>query len=113
MIGSSVYPHHTALARRLQAYLTWRNANARHPGVLAAQRRERPHPQRAPAALGTTQTQSRVVNPGTGFIDSALMTDCAVDPFPKKIGMPVVPGILLDHVGAGEAHVQLKVAAWM
>jgi hypothetical protein len=46
-------------------------------------------------------------------MDSALMTDRAVDPFPKEIGMPVVPGILLDHVGAGEAHVQLKVAAWM
>jgi hypothetical protein len=41
------------------------------------------------------------------------MTDRAVDPFPKQIGMPVMPGILLDHVGAGEAHVQLKVAAWM
>jgi transposase len=41
VIGSSDYPHHTALARRLQAYLSWRNANARHPDVLAAQRRER------------------------------------------------------------------------
>ncbi|MGP7998475.1 MAG: IS630 family transposase [Streptosporangiaceae bacterium] len=40
-IGSSDYPHHTALARRLQTYLAWRNANARHPDVLAAQRRER------------------------------------------------------------------------
>jgi hypothetical protein len=29
------------LARRLQAYLRWRNANAGHPDVLAAQRRER------------------------------------------------------------------------
>ena len=29
------------LARRLQDYLAWRNANARHPDVLAAQRRER------------------------------------------------------------------------
>jgi hypothetical protein len=25
----------------MQAYLRWRNANARHPDVLAAQRRER------------------------------------------------------------------------
>ena len=41
VMGSSDYPNHTALARRLQAYLRWRNANARHPGVLAAQRRER------------------------------------------------------------------------
>ena len=29
------------LARTLQAYLRWRNAHARHPDVLAAQRRER------------------------------------------------------------------------
>ena len=41
VIGSSDYPHHTALARRLQAYLAWRNVNARHPDILAAQRRER------------------------------------------------------------------------
>ena len=37
----SDHPNHPALARRLQAYLRWRNANARHPDVLAAQRRER------------------------------------------------------------------------
>jgi hypothetical protein len=41
VIGSSDYPSHAVLARRLQAYLRWRNANARHPDVLAAQRRER------------------------------------------------------------------------
>jgi hypothetical protein len=29
------------LARRLHGYLRWRNANARHPDVLTAQRRER------------------------------------------------------------------------
>jgi len=29
------------LARRLQAYLRWRSASARHPDILAAQRRER------------------------------------------------------------------------
>jgi transposase len=39
--GNSDYPNHPALARRLQAYLRWRNAHARHPGILAAQRRER------------------------------------------------------------------------
>jgi hypothetical protein len=33
--------NHPALARKLQACLRWRNAHARHPGVLAAQRRER------------------------------------------------------------------------
>jgi hypothetical protein len=40
-MGTSGHPNHPALARRLQACLRWRNAHARHPGVLAAQRRER------------------------------------------------------------------------
>jgi transposase len=41
VMGGSDHPNHTVLAQRLQDYLTWRNANARHPDVLAAQRRER------------------------------------------------------------------------
>ena len=41
VMGGSDHPNHHVLARRLQAYLAWRNANARHPDVLAAQRRER------------------------------------------------------------------------
>jgi hypothetical protein len=41
VIGNSNHPNHTMLAAKLQAYLRWRNANARHPDVLAAQRRER------------------------------------------------------------------------
>ena len=40
-MGGSDHPNHTVLATGLQAYLRWRNANARHPDVLAAQRRER------------------------------------------------------------------------
>ncbi|MER7283772.1 IS630 family transposase [Dactylosporangium sp. NPDC000244] len=40
-MANSNYPNHTVLARDLQQYLRWRNANARHPDVLAAQRRER------------------------------------------------------------------------
>ena len=41
VMGDSDHPNHTVLARRLQDYLRWRNANARHPDILAAQRRER------------------------------------------------------------------------
>jgi hypothetical protein len=41
VMGGSDHPDHTVLARRLQRYLRWCNAHARHPGVLAAQRRER------------------------------------------------------------------------
>jgi transposase len=41
VMGGSDHPSHVILARKLQQYLRWRNANARHPDVLAAQRRER------------------------------------------------------------------------
>jgi len=40
-IANSDHPNHVVLARRMHAYLRWRNANARHPHVLDAQRRER------------------------------------------------------------------------
>jgi transposase len=41
VMDSSNHPNHVVLARELHAYLRWRNANARHPDILAAQRRER------------------------------------------------------------------------
>jgi len=41
VMGGSDHPSHTILARKLQQYLRWRNANGRHPDILAAQRRER------------------------------------------------------------------------
>nr|WP_231904763.1 transposase [Saccharothrix espanaensis] len=41
VIANSNHPNHTVLARRLQQHLRWRNANARHPDILDAQRRER------------------------------------------------------------------------
>lgn len=41
VIAGSDHQNHPALARYLHKYLRWRNANARHPDVLAAQRRER------------------------------------------------------------------------
>lgn len=40
-MGGSDHRNHTVLARKLQDYLRWRNTNARHPEVLAAQRPER------------------------------------------------------------------------
>jgi transposase len=40
-MANSDYPNHMVLARDMQAYLRWRNANARHPDVITAQRRER------------------------------------------------------------------------
>jgi transposase len=40
-MSCSDHPSQLVLARKLHDYLRWRNANARHPDVLAAQRRER------------------------------------------------------------------------
>ncbi|MQL61893.1 IS630 family transposase [Streptomyces vinaceus] len=40
-IANSNYPNHTVQTRALHAYLRWRNANARHRDVLAAERKER------------------------------------------------------------------------
>src|SRR3954467_10433270 len=39
--ATSAYRNHVALTRALHALLRWRNAHARHPDVLAAERRER------------------------------------------------------------------------
>jgi transposase len=41
VIAGSHHRNYTVLARKLHAYLRWRSANARHPAVLAAQRRQR------------------------------------------------------------------------
>ncbi|MFJ2825937.1 IS630 family transposase [Streptomyces toxytricini] len=40
-LANSNHANHTVQTRALDAYLRWRNQNARHPDVLAAQRRER------------------------------------------------------------------------
>ena len=41
VLNNSAHLSHPVLAKRLHAYLRWRNANAKHPEVLAAQRKER------------------------------------------------------------------------
>ena len=41
VMGGPDHRSHSVLARKLQDYLRWRTANARHPDALAAQRRER------------------------------------------------------------------------
>jgi transposase len=41
VVAGSDHPNHTVATRALHDYLRWRNANARHPDILAAQRRER------------------------------------------------------------------------
>ncbi|MDQ1033067.1 UDP-N-acetylmuramate-alanine ligase [Streptomyces umbrinus] len=40
-LANSNRPDHCVQTRELHRYLRWRNQNARHPDVLAAQRRER------------------------------------------------------------------------
>jgi transposase len=41
VIAGSNHPNHTVATRALHEHLRWRNANSRHPDILAAQRRER------------------------------------------------------------------------
>ena len=41
VLNNSNHPNHLVLTRRLHDHLRWRNANARAPELLAAQRRER------------------------------------------------------------------------
>lgn len=41
VLNNSNHPNHVVLTSRLHAHLRWRNANARAPQLLAAQRRER------------------------------------------------------------------------
>ncbi len=41
VLNNSNHPNHVVLTRRLHDHLRWRNANARAPELLAAQRRER------------------------------------------------------------------------
>jgi transposase len=41
VVAGSNHPNHVVATRALHGYLRWRNANARHPAVLSAQRRER------------------------------------------------------------------------
>jgi hypothetical protein len=66
VMGGSDHRNHTVPARKLEAHLRWRNANARHPDVLVAQRREQsPRLQRASAMLGPPKTKiaSRTTSP--------------------------------------------------
>ena len=63
-MGGSDHPSHTALARKLQGYLCWRNAHARHPGILAAQRRERARVRSGrQQRWGRPPAESRVIRP--------------------------------------------------
>jgi hypothetical protein len=41
VLNNSNHPNHVVLTHRLHAHLRWRNANARDPELLDAQRRER------------------------------------------------------------------------
>jgi hypothetical protein len=57
VLGGSDHPNHSVLARRLQAYLAWRNANARHPDVLAARAAS------APASAANASNAGAARNP--------------------------------------------------
>jgi hypothetical protein len=65
VIGNSNHPNHTVPAAELQAYLRWRDANTRHPDVLAAQRRERARIRsERHQRWGRPRPKARVIKPG-------------------------------------------------
>ena len=41
VLNNSDHPNHLVVAKQIHAFLSWRNANAKHPDVVAAQRKER------------------------------------------------------------------------
>ena len=41
VLNNSDHKNHPVLTKKIHAYLVWRNANAKHPNVIAAQRKER------------------------------------------------------------------------
>jgi transposase len=65
VMGDSNHPNHTVLARRLHAYLRWRNCQRpppRRPGRPTP--RTRPHPQRTTTTLGPPTPEGSVIKPG-------------------------------------------------
>ena len=62
VLNNSNHPNHVVLTRRLHAHLRWRNANARAPELLAAQRRERARvrAEKGPP-MGTAHLTSRLI----------------------------------------------------
>lgn len=57
VLNNSDHSSHLVVAKRIHAYLTWRNANAKHPDIVAAQRKER--------ARIRSERQRRWGRPGT------------------------------------------------
>ena len=93
VISNSDYRNHSALARRLQDYLRWRNAHACHPRRAGRPApRTSPHPQRRPATLGPRETESCLTRPvnvrgqRTRF-GARVEDEGVVDPF---FGVPVL-----------------------
>jgi hypothetical protein len=82
-MGGPDHPNHTVLGRRLQAYLTWRNANARHPASsppsaasahasaanasnAGAAHGQRPHDQNRRTFMDTALATQRVAREAVG-----------------------------------------------
>ncbi len=65
-LANSNHPNHQVQTRALHVYLRWRNANARHPDVLAAQRKERARIRSEKGLRWGRQTRPRflIENPG-------------------------------------------------
>ena len=93
VMSNSDYRNHPALARRLQDYLRGANAHARHPDVLAAQRRERARIRSDASNAGAARNLKPHDRPGETFMASAL-------------GVPVLAGKLADELSDHGRHPQ-------
>jgi hypothetical protein len=97
VLNNSNHPNHVVLTRRLHAHLRWRNANARAPELLAAQRRERARVRAEKAADGEGPSHEPPDRrPARTFLVRALATVTASAqcpaPMPLRRPTPMLAG---------------------
>ncbi|HEV2782671.1 MAG TPA: hypothetical protein VGX25_25045 [Actinophytocola sp.] len=63
VVTGSEHPNHTVATRALDDYLRWRNTNARHPDILAANAANAPEYEANANDDGPTRYPSRMTNP--------------------------------------------------
>lgn len=100
-IAGSNHPNHTVATRALQAYLRWRNINARHPAVLAAQRLERARV-RSERAYNVRRARSSSCDGAAAplLLGAVTLTDRVAEPRPVRMGpvrRPPVPPTRRRH----------------
>lgn len=108
MIADSNYPNHTVATPALHEHLRWRNANARHPDILAAQRRERARTRSERHQRWAIHEQPDPTRPT--YVVTALVLSClevlAADAMPPhrtdvRLGVPEDGVVVADQFHGG------------